>query len=639
MLINNFQRGLTSSPYAVDGAFAKSAGLDVFSQPGIARINYKPLKKSAASGEHEVTELITSWVRNPDPPSVGWYSPTDNVAGQWDSPEKAHSSNDDYATYEEGVSTGRNQIYFDFDAVVPDGATITGIEVQVEAKTSAGTKFMSVYLTKDKVAFTAHRNVAVTTTEHYISVGGSGDMWGTTWTPAEVNATNFGLKISALGAGMVYSFDHVRVKVYYEGDTIYAAGESGTIWQSTDSGDTWTVLSASKGKYITIWKNHLVGALGTELNFYNLSTSSWVAFANTTPLNSSPEHFMMVSENDGYLYICDEFSVASLVENAGQTFAPDTAATYTYYADKHGTAALTLYEPYRAICLSEQRENILVGATQGTSTDPRVSSSIFVWDRVTQEFDFPVFLSGEFITGMINIQNRVFIVTDKVGKVYSFSESGLTLVKEIPFDYGAGDIRIGNKGHSSMTFWRNKIILGISSDDGLSPAGIYGLYGKAINCEHLISTGEDGSNDDLDIGAVYSFDGDTLLYGWYDKENTKYGIDKIDISYNRATGYAAYFETPLVKVGTSFKPANFQQIEVQLARALQEGEGVRIRYKKNAETSWTTMDTFEYSTYGAVSSLKTSIAIHGAENLRIRCDLTTGASSTATPYIYAIRLT
>ena len=40
--INNFQKGQSASSYTTDGAFAKSCNLDVFSQLGIAKINYLP---------------------------------------------------------------------------------------------------------------------------------------------------------------------------------------------------------------------------------------------------------------------------------------------------------------------------------------------------------------------------------------------------------------------------------------------------------------------------------------------------------------------------------------------------------------------------------------------------------------------
>lgn len=638
LIIKDFHKGLSSSPYLADGAYSKGAGLDVFSQPGIARINYKPVKKSAASGANEVTELIYSFARNPsDHIASSWTDPITNGANynDWTNPANAYASDNADATFLASTVAGK-QDYYTFGFTIPTGATISGIEVSVEAAATGGGKSLWVGLAKGTATLTSIQAATIGATDAYHTFGGSTFLWGWTWTPAEINSGGFTVAIWAPGsqAGITYSVDHVRVKVHYipAGTMLYAAGESGTVWQSTDSGDTWTLLSAAKGRYIKVWKGYLFAILDNVINVYDITNDDWDNVNWQTTLDSTSEHFMFVSENDGNLYICNHQYVASVIEDT--TFDPETGATYTFTKDH-----LTLYEPFRAVCLAEQRENLLIGAIQGLPSSPKASSSIFIWDRASEEFDFPLFLSGEFITSMVNVQNRVFIATDLYGKVYQFSESGLTPVKQIPFDYDNDKhIRIGHKGHSGIAYWQGKILLGASSEDELSPAGIYGLVGKAINCEYLISTGEDGSNDDVLIGAVYPFDGDTLLYGWYDKQTAKYGIDKVKTSYNRATSYTSYFETLLVRVGTSFKPANFQQIEIQLARALQSGEGVRINYKKNNETAWTTMDTFDYSTYGAVSSLKVPVGIQGAENLKIKVEFTTGASSTNTPYLLSVLL-
>jgi hypothetical protein len=53
--INNFQKGKSSSPYVGDGAYWNSQSLDIHGQPGIARINYKPVGVST-----NVTGRVTS---------------------------------------------------------------------------------------------------------------------------------------------------------------------------------------------------------------------------------------------------------------------------------------------------------------------------------------------------------------------------------------------------------------------------------------------------------------------------------------------------------------------------------------------------------------------------------------------------
>ena len=55
--LNNYQKGQTSSPYINNGAFSRAQNLDVFSQPGMARINYLPVDKDSGG---IITDIPTS---------------------------------------------------------------------------------------------------------------------------------------------------------------------------------------------------------------------------------------------------------------------------------------------------------------------------------------------------------------------------------------------------------------------------------------------------------------------------------------------------------------------------------------------------------------------------------------------------
>ena len=70
--INNFHRGQTSSPYLSDGAFSKSQNLDIFSQKGIARINYLP-----TAGASDPTDLIR-WLTRASNSATTFYGADDS---------------------------------------------------------------------------------------------------------------------------------------------------------------------------------------------------------------------------------------------------------------------------------------------------------------------------------------------------------------------------------------------------------------------------------------------------------------------------------------------------------------------------------------------------------------------------------
>jgi len=481
--INNFHRGQASSPYIDDGAYAKAANIDIFGLPGIARINYKPVKESGTT--------------------IG-----DNIPSNF--------------------------------ARDPESAT-----------------------------------------------------------------------------------------------DVYATDNASNVYYSNDAGGSWSLLASGKGTKCAVWKDYLFVAGTTTLNTYGplSGTPSWTSFQ--TNLENTSEHKMHVSRNDGLLYICNDRYVASLEEKSGQNFAPGTSATYTW-TPQH----LTLPEGFHSLCLEEQRENLLIGSYYGNSASQIQRATIFIWDREKNLYDYPLSIPIGLITSMINVANRVYVAGGSRGKIYLFSENGMTPLFQLPFDYDDGDdINIGLYGRQGLAVWKDQLLIALDSDDGLAPAGIYAYKNGALTCAFLPSTGADGSNNQLRIGGIYAFDRNTLLYGCFDggqAVGSRGFIDRIKDTFNRYDGYAAYLESLYYRVGTKHKPANFSNVEVQLARPLQTGEAVRLKYRTGINDSWTTIGTFDFASYGAVSSNVFKLGLHGIENLQARIELETGSSSKNTPYLYEV---
>ncbi|MBL8849455.1 MAG: hypothetical protein JNG89_07215, partial [Planctomycetaceae bacterium] len=108
-----------------------------------------------------------------------------------------------------------------FGFSIPTGSTITGIAV---ALTTTGPNSPrsghSVKLTKNgtTVAGTTS-SVTGTWATGSPTVGGSTNLWGTTWTPSEINSSNFGLLIQIEGRddSSTYRLDRAQVTVTYTG--------------------------------------------------------------------------------------------------------------------------------------------------------------------------------------------------------------------------------------------------------------------------------------------------------------------------------------------------------------------------------------------------------------------------------------
>jgi hypothetical protein len=101
---------------------------------------------------------------------------------------------------------------------VPTGASIDGILLEVEVLAVVlSTQNLSARLVKGGTVQTAETKTAlITTTDAYLSFGGSADTWSTSWTVSDVNATNFGSAIFIDNAlADTYRVDHSRLTVYF----------------------------------------------------------------------------------------------------------------------------------------------------------------------------------------------------------------------------------------------------------------------------------------------------------------------------------------------------------------------------------------------------------------------------------------
>jgi hypothetical protein len=145
----------------------------------------------------------------------------DNGGIAWSNVDQIFSSNDSYATYDsvsEDNSDYLNASSCDF--TIPDGATIDGILVEIEAKRAGfgAATFDNVQLLKGGSRTGTPKTSAIDETEAYISFGGAADLWGATLSAADVNDSGFGVSIRAANTELftaTVSVDHVRITVHY----------------------------------------------------------------------------------------------------------------------------------------------------------------------------------------------------------------------------------------------------------------------------------------------------------------------------------------------------------------------------------------------------------------------------------------
>lgn len=163
--------------------------------------------------------------------TVGTNSPSSVVddatlgSKTWSNPGNVTTTDDTYATVV--VDTGEQSHYlkatgFGFD--IPPQATIDGIVVEWEKKKTggggSGAIDNAVRIVKGGTIGSTDKSKATEwpTSDTYLSYGNSSDLWGETWTPSDINASDFGTALSGKetqGNIFTLNVDHVRVTIYY----------------------------------------------------------------------------------------------------------------------------------------------------------------------------------------------------------------------------------------------------------------------------------------------------------------------------------------------------------------------------------------------------------------------------------------
>lgn len=147
-------------------------------------------------------------------------------AGQpWLNPGNITASDGVFATCALGAGTTSNGLQGTMGAnafTVPAGSTILGIQVDISRLDSLSNEVddSSIKIIKGGVVSGTSQSAgalwpAVQTTATF---GGPSNLWGLTWTAADVNASNFGVQFivaDLLGSASIASVDWIKITITY----------------------------------------------------------------------------------------------------------------------------------------------------------------------------------------------------------------------------------------------------------------------------------------------------------------------------------------------------------------------------------------------------------------------------------------
>jgi hypothetical protein len=160
------------------------------------------------------------------------------TGGGWSTINNAFASDNAYAQGQalaNAVSPITNLRVTNFGFSVPSGATIDGVVCEIERKinsTFRNSRDGVVQLTKNGTNTVGSNKASATVwplSDAYATYGAAADLWGTTWTDSDINASTFGVVINGVrdsgkAGSTIWNVDHVRITVYYT-----AAGGGGRL--------------------------------------------------------------------------------------------------------------------------------------------------------------------------------------------------------------------------------------------------------------------------------------------------------------------------------------------------------------------------------------------------------------------------
>lgn len=391
---------------------------------------------------------------------------------------------------------------------------------------------------------------------------------------------------------------------------------------------------------ITYWKGYLIGtpssvryavtsdAADLQLNYNKIGLGvdqTWGSFGSFLYGNGFTYYKIGHSLRNDKLYYTNAFYVGQLEENTGETFLPTNADTYT-------NTPTHLEHPNFVTC--EGFEDF--GRFLATfSNDPDKNRTlIFLWDTEAPSVEGQFVIEEPHMSRTIAREGEIYISGGKRGNIYRLTESGLRHYAQIKLgDYDDQNYIGKDIVFNSMAWWKDRLMVGIDVKDScnLTPAGIYSIKDGVVNHEFIPSNGL--TDDTLELGGMITYK-DYLLYGA--GNGTTNVVDYVRDDANRLSS-GCYLETGLLRAGYKMQKNFIDRIEMILARPLQTGESFTVSYRRNINDSYTTLATKSYTTDGAQSSFVLP-GIKNIENIQLKIELGTGATSKNTPLLQEITL-
>lgn len=531
-----------------------------------------------------------------------------------------------------------------------------------------------------KLTTTGTLPTGLTTTDIYYLKNINSD--GLTFRFGTSMASSGYLELTNTGTG-THSFTVLRPEVVmdYTFDSylnLYLLDNRQRVWFCSASGNYQTFYllagntSSGNGNgimfycgYILVWGDAKIDAL-TEINYLSTSLVWKNDFVSGSVVNQK-NYFSLIkgavpfySKYDNAIYFGNGnatgtkgvYRIALLEENVGQTFNPETPATFSFVPD-------VVELPYSsgrgyAQSINESGENIIIGTG---------SNTIYYWDRRSILPVSVVNMPENNTPNIIVKGGTVYAFNGYNGKFYQITMTDYGQLFEIPsylfdLDYLADEALDGDRVNIEYTdaaIFLDEILFSIEVN-GKAYVMSYNTSKKTLIKKNISSYGET-LTDSASVGRIYKIinlsktnnQKNNILLSTskrasgsysYTIEGWQYGTVG-NICHQVYDNDEAYVATGLITYGQSYSKLTLKEIQFSLTRALTTGQSIKVYYRRDDNSSWNLLQSISYSVDGSIKDIKKNAPITDILDLQIKIVINgyNHASETGTsPRIKLIRL-
>ena len=432
--------------------------------------------------------------------------------------------------------------------------------------------------------------------------------------------------------GIIFSSDSHYARISINDDSIYFCnGQSvGLIAYDTSSTDNPNQVPFNIGLGKTVTDGSTSGTSAVASATMNFTSAHLGAIITGTNIPANSYIIHIYSSSSAQIGNALGTPVNTTGSGTGLTFT--IAQTYVY-----SQSIVKINSGDRANCLGELGSQLMIGG---------INSYIYPWDRISPNFNTPIFLSENFISRLVTINTTMYIFCGYKGRIFITNGANATPFYKIP-DYLSGTTN-PYFIWTDATFNRNQLYFGFKVTDnsgntintmgGLWAVDVDSVSPVAPRLQNIMSYGTYAGY----VGAIctnrvtpYAFldnppytDGYGLFIGWYD------GVSSSNVDIGISTPYVSsqsYIYTDPIPVGQYLTKRTFENVQYKMGIPLQAGESVALSYRTNLSDAFTSIPITDVDASGLsgwsrvnfqesqwVQLGVTLTAINGGSNCRLR---------------------